>query len=357
MAADTAIEWTDKTWNPVTGCTKVSSGCAHCYAEGVADRFWNTQYRHTVERGFIPVSAYNGDHMTGTPRKFTDVLSHPDRLNQPLRWKKPSRVFVNSMSDLFHEDVADHFIDQVFAIMALSPLHTFQVLTKRAERMRDYMLDSLRHHDVTMMMQDQEHGVAALLPANGRSFARWPLDWPLPNVWLGVSVENQYFADERIPLLLQTPAAVRFISAEPLLGRVDLYAFLTSPERDECLQILGHGAAAAPGLNWVIVGGESGPQARPCEVAWVRSIVKQCQASRVPVFIKQLGADPRDAAAERDDMCARETWPEGWIPTVGGRRVWRPDLSDRKGGDPSEWPADLRVREFPISSMHRRDAS
>jgi len=272
MSATTSIEWTDRTWNPVTGCTKVSAGCKNCYAEGVAERFWAKQYDPVQEdvSGVI------------RPRRFTDVLTHEDRLLEPLSWRKPSRVFVNSMSDLFHEAVPDAFIHRVFMVMAKANQHTFQVLTKRPARMLDY------------------------LKATN----------PLRNVWLGVSVENQHFADERIPLLLQTPAAVRFISAEPLLGPIDIVGTI-------CKQPVG-----TPALGWVIVGGESGSGARPFDLAWARSIVQQCQATGVPVFVKQLGAMPMAGRMPHpDDMFIR--------------------LKNRKGGDPSEWPDDLRIREFP----------
>jgi protein gp37 len=351
----TGIEWTDATWNPVTGCSKVSPGCAHCYAETVALRFWPTQYPK------IPYETRTGAAgilVRGErERCFTDVMCHEDRLDQPLRWKRPRKVFVNSMSDLFHEDVPDAFIDRVFAVMALAPQHTFQILTKRAERMRDYM----------RAVDGPSPGVIAGAHARVTNAVyvqagRWGVSWPWPNVWLGVSVENPPFL-QRLDALMETPAAVRFVSLEPLLADVgDISRWLTC---DAC----GHswrfhtsggmcqGTAAGiecycvmprePSLDWVIVGGESGTGARPCDLAWVRSIVAQCRAAGVPAFVKQLGTDPRDAGAERDDMGSREVWPAGWMPTVNGRRVWRPDLVDRKGGDPAEWPSDLRVREFP----------
>ena len=189
----TNIEWADRVWNPVTGCTKVSPGCKHCYAEGVAHRFWATQY---------PAVEIETGGPAGTmsrARKFTDVMTHPDRLLEPLSWRKPARVFVNSMSDLFHEDVPDDFIDAVWGTMAKCPQHTFQILTKRADRMKAYF--------------DK-------VVADGRALFGEGRYVPRSNVWLGVSVEDQQRADERIPLLLQTPAAVRFISAEPLLGPV-----------------------------------------------------------------------------------------------------------------------------------------
>ena len=209
MATVTSIEWTERTWNPVTGCSKVSQGCKHCYAERIADRFW-------------------GD------RAFTEVQCHPDRLSHPKSIRKGSMFFVNSMSDLFHPDVPENFIRDVFTVMAECPQHTFQVLTKRSERL------------------------AKLAPS---------LNWP-PNVWMGVSVEDARVV-ERIQDLKNVPAAVRFLSLEPLIGP------LTDLDLD--------------GLHWVIVGGESGPGARPMKASWVKSIRRQCRAARVPFFFKQWG--------------------------------------------------------------------
>lgn len=347
----TSIEWTDDTWNPVTGCTKVSAGCTHCYAETVALRFWPTQYRPVLSDGsgrtIDTVSTSHHEDMLATgqarPRRFTDVMTHPDRLPQPLSWRKPRKVFVNSMSDLFHEDVPDSFIDQVFAVMALAPDHTFQVLTKRAARMWLYVRATHRHQAIVAAMD-----MPSWLPA-GRRFLRVPENWPLPNVWLGVSVENQPFADERIPLLLQTPAAVRFISAEPLLGPVDLGQFIGAPDEDghcvRCGCAFEEGcthdecpAGFGPRLDWVIVGGESGPEARPFDLAWPRSIVQQCKAAGVPVFVKQLGAVPVSEHGSTD-IPQRAACSRIDRPMIGFR--------NRKGGDPAEWPEDLRVREFP----------
>ena len=236
----TKIEWTDETWNPVTGCCKVSAGCKHCYAE----REWPRMTR------LVP--AYAG-------RAFSDVRCHEERLSQPLRWKKPRRIFVNSMSDLFHEDVPREFIWQVFEVMEKCPQHTFQILTKRAKRMR---------REVT------------------NAFDMLCVGW-LPNVWIGVSVENQAAADERIPLLLDTPAAVRWISAEPLLGPVDL---LATPAGDILCRCAGC-LSMTPDtrLDWVVVGGESGPNARPMHPAWARSLRDQCAAAGVPFLFKQWG--------------------------------------------------------------------
>lgn len=237
MADKTGIEWTEATWNPVTGCTKVSAGCKHCYAE----RDW-ARLQH--------LPAYAG-------RAFTDVATHADRLDQPLRWQRPRRIFVNSMSDLFHADIHDDFIGMVFRTMARAPQHTFQVLTKRPERMQFLMTHPRM-----------------------RGFVDDVAPWPLPNVWLGVSVEDQEAADERIPLLLQTPAAVRWVSAEPLLGPVDLSSHLM------CL--CGMCGGDAP-LRWVVVGGESGPKARPMHPQWARDLRDQCAAASVPFLFKQWG--------------------------------------------------------------------
>lgn len=345
MGDKTGIEWTatvnadgtitpGATWNPVTGCSKISPGCAHCYAEKVADRFWPTQYAPVMDV----------DSGRDRPRVFSDVLTHWDRLDQPLRWKRPRKVFVNSMSDLFHEDVPDAFIERVFSVMGLAERHVFQVLTKRPERMLAWF--RARRFDVK---------AAAILQSES-GVCHYALPWPLPNVWLGVSVENQHFADERIPLLLQTAAAVRFISAEPLLGPLNLgtYGWLAGcdaccngdrcPGPPECTRFdrrscpVCRGTANGPNLDWVIVGGESGPGARPCAIEWIESIVKQCRAAGVPPFVKQLGARPvfsTPACVTSSSYCAQ------------GHAL---PLRDRKGGDIAEWPDDLRVREMPAGA-------
>ena len=282
MSNKSKIEWTDSTWNPVTGCTKVSAGCKNCYAEQVAKRFWKN-------------------------REFTEVLTHPERLDQPFHWKKPRRIFVNSMSDLFHESVPFEFIAEVFERMTWNFFksckktdaecgcecihdpdffypdgckcwreilpHTYQILTKRPERMLEFFksVKSVKEHK---------------------------------NVWLGVSCENQETADERIPLLLQIPAAIRFISAEPLLQAVDISKY-------------------AKELDWCIVGGESGFGARSFDLEWAESLRDQCKTAGVPFFMKQFGSNP--FLYPYDDL----------------------KLHNRKGNDWSEWPKDLRVREFP----------
>lgn len=248
----TKIEWTDEVWNPVTGCDKVSQGCKNCYAERIAERFWGE-------------------------RKFTDVQCHPERLDIPLHWRKPRRVFVNSMSDLFHEDVPEEFVDQVFAVMALSAQHTFQCLTKRPERMLEY---------VNAMVDDDLNRISDQACALSNSPCAVVDDWPLPNVWLGVSVEDQITADERIPLLLQTPAAVHFVSYEPALGPVDFASDSLKGIHDNS----GLRRYAIDCIDWVICGGESGPGARPMRPECARSVRDQCVAADVPFFFKQWGA-------------------------------------------------------------------
>jgi protein gp37 len=214
MSSTSTIEWTEATWNPVTGCTKVSPGCAHCYAETFAERFRGVP-GHPYEQGF-------------------DLKLWPERLQLPLQWKRPRTIFVNSMSDLFHADVPDEFIIEVFAVMARADWHTFQVLTKRPERAA-----SMSNH----------------------------LSWA-PNIWMGTSVENQRFTT-RIAHLRRTSARVKFLSCEPLLGPLRL---------------------KLSGIDWVIVGGESGPGARPMRADWARDIRSQCEATGVAFFFKQWGA-------------------------------------------------------------------
>jgi len=286
MADKTGIQWTDATWNPLSGCERISPGCANCYAKTLHDKRHNAVLRGTGK--MLPMQYH-------TP--FEVVKLHEDRLDQPLRWKRPRRIFVNSMSDLFHEDVPDAFIDKVFAVMALAPQHTFQILTKRAERMRDYILGAPqstdRGWDVMAWASEELGRDAALVDVIASMWNK-----PLPNVWLGVSVENQRFADERIPLLLQTPAAVRFISAEPLLGPVDLtglhvggeYALFDNALNGTHRSESGPQIPTAAGrLDWVIVGGESGPGARPMHPEWARSLRDQCAAAGVNFFFKQWG--------------------------------------------------------------------
>ena len=333
------IEWTDVTWNPVIGCAKVSAGCGNCYAERSAHRVASLQgggvylqvlRTGTDERGYI-------DQVD--PRWNGRAVFLPERLGEPLRWRKPCRVFVNSMSDLFHEDVNFEQIAAVFGVMAATPRHTFQVLTKRPARMLEFFRfvrgstpDSTCLHEASVVLPSTVEYDLLM-----RSLKDLPpsSSWPLPNVHLGVSVEDQRSADERIPLLLQCPAALRFLSVEPLLGPVTLL-------RWTCGEHGRRHIGAPPGIGWVIVGGESGPGARPCGVDWIRSVVEQCKGAGVPVFVKQLGARPTFPLHTIEDLPAdhlRMTKRDGRWHLV--------DMRDRKGADPSEWPEDLRVQESP----------
>lgn len=281
----TGIVWTDETWNPVTGCTKVSQGCKHCYAE----RDW-----HRLQH--LPRFA---------GRAFTDVACHPERLDQPLRWAKPRRIFVNSMSDLFHEDVPTGFIDEVFAVIALAKQHKFQILTKRPQRMLDYCKTLGRHHETDRV------SIAAKRISNETGFS-WRMrdeGWCLPNVWLGVSVEDQATADQRIPILLDTPSAVRWVSAEPLLGDIRLGSWLQRSPSEAF--VAGKVTSNMPAwtrigstaLDWVVVGGESGPKARPMHPDWVRSLRDQCAAAVVPFLLKQWGEWAPNCLCFRIDAC------------------------------------------------------
>lgn len=331
------IEWTDETWNPVTGCTKVSAGCKYCYAE----RAW---------------SRLSAKGMPYEGRAFTDVQCHPERLEQPLRWKKPRRVFVNSMSDLFHEDVPFEFIAAVFGVMSVATRHTFQILTKRPQRMLEWF-DWANQSASPIECMCAWSARAYLLEQNVKDYP-FALEglaeslighrWPRPNVWLGISAEDQATAEERIPLLLQTPAAVRFVSLEPLLGPVDLERILWPEKGGHRVDVLRGGYWNKAGIttfgpsaelgqtmggftnhsdmqtiDWVIVGGESGPKARPMHPDWVRDIRDQCVEATVPFFFKQWGEWAVTYDRDRDDpdwrRCPKSDGPSGrYINLAGG---------------------------------------
>jgi protein gp37 len=280
MADRTAIEWTDATWNPLRGCARVSEGCRNCYAEVMAARFSDPgQWGH----GLATRVALPGG---GIDHRWTGkVILVEDHLDQPLRWKKPRRIFVNSTSDLFHESVPDDWIDRIFAVMALAPQHTFQVLTKRPERMRAYFT----YDDGFGRWGFIEHRARQMIHRLGRPQPRGKTlahfgESNMPHVWLGTSIEDQPTADARIPHLLETPAAVRFVSAEPLLGPLVLHSRVCR-ETGSCSTC----PACLGGLDWVICGGESGPGARPMHPDWARSMRDQCQAAGVAFFFKQWG--------------------------------------------------------------------
>ena len=306
MGRETGISWTDATWNPIRGCTRVSEGCRNCYAENVAYRFSG------------PGGAYEGLVRIGSDGKRRrewngEVHFVEKHLLDPLKWKEPRRIFVNSMSDLFHENASDETRDKIFAVMTLCPQHTFQILTKRPQRMADYVdgrsepgCDGLRGaliEGMTQKLYSEQH------QEDHSDIAMWlAVPWPLPNVHLGVSVENRA-AKSRIDVLREVPAALRFLSLEPLLedlGDLDL-----------------------SGIGWCIVGGESGPSARPCNLEWIRSLVDRCQSAGVACWVKQMGPRPY------------------WNTVDHGLVVTDISPSDRQGAEISEFPACLRVRQFP----------
>ena len=320
------ISWTDETWNPTRGCSRVSLGCGGpngqggCYAERQAIRFVG------------PGQPYEGlvKSTPAGPRWTGKVALVESSLDLPLHWKRPRRIFVNSMSDLFHEKVQDEWIDRIFAMMALADRHTFQVLTKRPERMLAYLTAPLVDQKIWWAGWDMYDRVPVPRPCGGPDGIGIKR-WPLPNVWLGISAEDQATADERIPLRLQTPAAVRWVSYEPALGPVDFTRWLHNDVTPR-----------EPALDWIVVGGESGPGARPFDLAWARQTVTQCHWAWTTCFVKQLGARPFDLAGD------------GMVPLSAGLTArWEPpvgaylDLRDRKGADPDEWPENLRVREWP----------
>ena len=273
MADKSKIEWTDATWNPITGCTRVSRGCEHCYAERLAAG----RLRYHPSRAGL-----TDDHGRWNGR----MQFNQQWLNQPFGWKKPRRVFVVAHGDLFHENVPTEWIDRVFAVMAMNRQHVFQVLTKRPERMRQYLAEPVGKLIGDTVIERLEKLINSRFQGE---LVTWPWAhepdelWPLPNVWLGTSVEDCVVAYERILPLLLTPAAVRWISAEPLLGPIDLspYFIRNLPDDASVWQ-------QATGLDWVVCGGESGPGYRPMEPDWARFMSDQCRAAGVPFFMKQM---------------------------------------------------------------------
>jgi protein gp37 len=327
--AETSIEWTEKTWNPIRGCSVLSAGCTNCYAMRTAHRFSGPGGRY---EGLTRARKSLGPVWTG------EVRIVPAKIDEPLRWRAPVRIFVNSMSDLFHESIPEAWIDLVWAVMVLAPHHTFQILTKRPHRMRAYLTAPdlydrvLRAAEVLRRERPKLTGVCVENPRTR----------PRPWIWLGVSVEDQKTADERIPLLLECPAAVRWVSYEPALGPVDFdderdwltpLRLLPAPGAVGGVPVMVSTTSAgvprhAP-LDWIVIGGESGPGARPFDLAWARSTIAQCRTAGTACFVKQLGARPvTDHPMEPGALIDAKT-------------------ADRKGGDMAEWPEDLRVREYP----------
>lgn len=278
MADRTSIEWTDATWTPVKGCTRASEGCRNCYAEIMAARFSGPGQWGEGLATIVQTPAGKDHRWTGAIR-FDEA-----ELLKPLSWRRPRKIFVCSTADLFHEGVTDEQIDRVFAVMALCPQHTFQVLTKRSARMRAYMLG--QHFDGVRRMRVLDG--ASRLARDWKQHARavWQAEtWPLPNVWLGVSAEDQPQWDKRTADLRETPAAIRWVSAEPLLSNINMRFAVAKVGPDGRFPRF----ADARGIDWVVAGGESGPGARPLHPDWVRSLRLQCAFAGVPFLFKQWG--------------------------------------------------------------------
>lgn len=338
MGDKSGIEWTDATWNPIVGCSIVSPGCTNCYAMKMAARL-EKALPATRPGGHLP------NHYTDITRKVNGkpvwtgrITIAPDHiLTAPLKWRKSRRIFVNSMGDLFHEAVPDEWINRVFAVMALSPQHTFQVLTKRSKRMRDYcngifaarriataILDLLIDGKINKVITERNYPMTDDCSPDEPTLKAWPL----PNVWPGVSAEDQARADERIPDLLATPAAMRFVSAEPLLGPVDFTEWLHDSTCEYSLIGPGYDVVCTcsepreVSLDWIVAGGESGPGARPMHPDWPRSIRDQCAAAGVPFFFKQWGEwawSPDEYSLEDADI---------WAANVFGRNLQSMELTE-----------------------------
>lgn len=409
----TKIEWASKVWNPLAGCSLASPGCTNCYAMKMAGRL-EAMGPKPDGGGNIKLSQYQGTTQK-TKAGFVwtgKVNAAPESiLTAPLRQKKPTDYFVNSMSDLFHPAVPDALIDRVFAVMALCPQHVFKILTKRPDRMREYVSDDRTQGRIARVIIDWllDKVIAWREPWPVRSIGDIdePTDlalkqWPLPNVWKGTSVEDQPRADERIPHLLATPAALRFLSMEPLLGPVDLAPWLDPetdcqgcddgegygnrcasrdiPRKEQCpwryavQTVTEHGPYSEDGvpskitsevvkLDWVIVGGESGPGARPMHPDWARSLRDQCAHASVPFFFKQWGAwgedlgppaTGKDRIFDGNTECAvrvGDAWqyyPSGYCPPMElctGHNSWLYRIGKKAAGrlldgrEHSEFPA------------------
>lgn len=282
------ITWTEETWNPLRGCSRVSEGCRNCYAEGVAARFSG------------PGQPYEGlaKFVDGDARWTGEVKLIEDKLNDPIRWQRPRRIFVNSMSDLFHEKVGNATIARIFQVMKKARHHEFQCLTKRVERMVEWFKTaSARIH----YWEDLDENHKRLVEEH---------------IWIGISVEDQKTADARIPLLLQVPARTRWLSIEPQIGSVNLEPWLRRAFE-----------AQEKAIHWVVIGGESGTGARPFDVGWASDLVDVCKRFGVAAFVKQMGHNPIFRYEERDK---------------------HPHLRfTGKGSDPAEWPKNIRVQEYP----------
>lgn len=301
MADKSPIEWTDATANVVNGCSLASPGCTNCYAMKQA-------HRTDVRRGLTTMTSggmvWNGD-----------VRFHEPALQQVLRWKRPRRIFWNAHGDLFHPKVPDSWIERCFEVMRQTPDHIHQVLTKRSARMREFVTDYTRLPDAICAFYD--------LPTDGSC----KLYQPLRNVWLGVSVEDQQRAADRVPDLLATPSAIRWLSCEPLIGPLNLRRIRVTPNHHTILDALGGYSLSERGrskLDWVVVGGESGPAARPMHPDWARSLRDQCEAAEVPFFFKQWG-EWRDRGAEQPIAVRKFSSHIGYVDVDTGQRKPHPN--------------------------------
>ncbi len=293
MSDQSHIQWTDATWNPVVGCSRVNRDCDHCYA--VNQSYRNERMGSKKYAGLTVLNPRGERHFNGV------VRCNAKALRIPLRWREARMVFVNSMSDLFHPGIYNEFIAKVFAVMALCPQHTFQILTKRPRRMAYFLVDDDEEFSPGVGVREAVY--QEMLKLSLPTKPAYP-KWPLPNVWLGVSFGHQKAADEMIPPLQRCPAAVRFISYEPALEQVDFMGI--------------------KGIDWLICGGESGPDARPFDLAWARSARDQCRAAGTAFYLKQVGAKPLEDGHTIKLCCV-------------------------KGGCIAEIPEDLRIREFPAA--------
>lgn len=316
MGNRSKIEWTDATWNPVTGCSRVSEGCRNCYAE----RLSGGRLSHTRLYKDLTVWKPDGFHWTG------EVRCHGDLLDKPIYWRKPQRIFVCSMSDLFHEKVPFDFIDRVMAVIAFAPQHNFMILTKRAERMWEYfhvhipaqwekaLGPSVEYWRDSRLQMDANVTYQVFPPVYGGIEVCYDPDtepWPLPNLRLGVSVEDLPTAKERIPYLLATPAACRFVSYEPALGPVNFWNFVHS-----------HGYTHQATLDQIIVGGESGLAARPMHPDWARSVRDQCRAAGCAFFFKQWGEWLHESQGPiRKNGIPKHRWEDGSFSVRVGKKA------------------------------------
>jgi protein gp37 len=355
-----SIEWLNggETWNPIrarlkeiyTGtvlnplpipipkgkvgwmCVKVSPGCEGCYAE-----------HQNVTCGTNPGRNGTGQRYAADKLPLVELFLDEKTLLAPLHWKRPRLIFPCSMTDWMADFVPDEWRDKMLAVMALTPQHTYLTLTKRADRQQKFL---------SRDPEDRIDDICHEFPGSLNETWHYPAQWPLPNLWLGTSAEDQKRADERIPELLQTPAAVRWVSAEPLLEAIDLNHLHLEENFVEIDALNGtHGVyrphgGKSPRLDWIVVGGESGPGARPFNIEWARQIIAQGKAARVPVFVKQLGAVPvmdekTWRAAPTTRMLSAKNHlgaPEGTVPIL---------MNDAKGGDIENFPKELQVREYP----------